>query len=908
MSIESPNFREPKIHLIEEARQILEKKTRAGPREKFELAKKLKATGEFGYARKLLARARKVFIQDPVFRIILRQQHALCTYKDPNLTLNDRLDRALEILSEEEDLTTTRNQETLGLAGAIHKRKWEADSQKQNLERSLAFYLRGYDEDPTYDFGYTGINAAFVLDKLAALEGSGTTQDDASDVASTRRAQARDIRQRLVAILPKLLEENEWLRSMWWVHVTVVEAYFGLKDYPNARIWMERAKQLLPEHWEFESTARQLVNLALLQLNEQDNTTGAPVWEELENGEAGALLRDFLAGEVTSIRSLIIGKVGLALAGGGFRAALFHIGVLAKLAELDVLRNVEVLSCVSGGAIIGTHYYLELRRLLESKGDEAITRDDYVALVQKLERDFLAGVQGNIRMRATASLTNGLRSLFRRDYSRSERLGRLLESELFARVDDGNNEKRRFLNELLIRPLNASEGFTPQGDNWRRAAKVPILVLNSTTLNTGHNWQFTASWMGETPAGINREIDANDYLRQMYYAEAPLVHQKMPLGRAVAASTCIPGLCEPIVLADLYPEMTVRLVDGGVHGSQGVTALLEQDCNVLLVCDATGEIETQKQPGSGLLEVPLRSSNIALTQTRALLYEKLKARRQSNLLRGLMYVHLMKDLDAETVNWIGCDEPKSLDEDGVPLARRGPLTRYGIRKDVQASLAAIRTDLDSFSDVEAFALMTCGYRMTEYEFPKFIQGFSAVEPVRPSWRFLALEEPMKRAGNVEQINGTLQLLNVASNRGFKVWRLSRLAQSIAMTLSALVILAVVYLTYKFGGAFAFQVNLGRLLFLLVAISILLLVAKIVLVVGKIQKTLTEIAMDFGLMISGLIPFTCDLELLTGLNLSCLLKCLSRNRLPRPLPAYSREPLKQPKMLATFSSKAGPARR
>ena len=45
---------------------------------------------------------------------------------------------------------------------------------------------------------------------------------------------------------------------------------------------------------------------------------------------------------------VLTGKVGLALSGGGFRASLFHIGVLAKLAELDVLRHVEVLSCVKG--------------------------------------------------------------------------------------------------------------------------------------------------------------------------------------------------------------------------------------------------------------------------------------------------------------------------------------------------------------------------------------------------------------------------------------------------------------------------------------------------------------------------------------------------------------------------------
>ena len=38
----------------------------------------------------------------------------------------------------------TQDTETLGLAGAIFKRKWEADGKRQNLERSLFYYLKGY--------------------------------------------------------------------------------------------------------------------------------------------------------------------------------------------------------------------------------------------------------------------------------------------------------------------------------------------------------------------------------------------------------------------------------------------------------------------------------------------------------------------------------------------------------------------------------------------------------------------------------------------------------------------------------------------------------------------------------------------------------------------------------------------
>jgi predicted acylesterase/phospholipase RssA len=56
-----------------------------------------------------------------------------------------------------------------------------------------------------------------------------------------------------------------------------------------------------------------------------------------------------------------VGKVGLALSGGGMRAALCHIGVLARLAELDALRHIDVISCVSGGSIVGAYYYMKLK-------------------------------------------------------------------------------------------------------------------------------------------------------------------------------------------------------------------------------------------------------------------------------------------------------------------------------------------------------------------------------------------------------------------------------------------------------------------------------------------------------------------------------------------------------------------
>ena len=46
-------------------------------------------------------------------------------------------------------------------------------------------------------------------------------------------------------------------------------------------------------------------------------------------------------------------RLGLALSGGGFRAAAFHLGVFRKLHELGLLWKLDLITCVSGGSIAG---------------------------------------------------------------------------------------------------------------------------------------------------------------------------------------------------------------------------------------------------------------------------------------------------------------------------------------------------------------------------------------------------------------------------------------------------------------------------------------------------------------------------------------------------------------------------
>lgn len=798
-----------------------------------DLVKQLKRERAFGYARKVLALVRKEPLADSKLRTRLAQAHALCTYKDPDLLPDGKLDQALSILTGDCSLDTSTDQETLGLAGAIYKEKWRLDAQKEHLEQSLAYYLHGYNQGPTGDYGYTGINAAFVLDLLSQTRG---TDEALHQMAAARSEQARVIRRDLLEKLPQLLNDskNEWLGTTWWFLVTIAEAYFGLQQYADARPWLQKAAELsdIPD-WELEATARQLAWLA--QLQEPQQKINHPP----DSLTAWSVLAKFLGHNVAGARSAFLGKVGLALSGGGFRASLFHIGVLAKLAEWDVLRDVEALSCVSGGSIIGAHYYLEVQKLLQTKPDGDITREDYIKIVTRLEREFLAGVKRNLRTRVAASLLTNLKMLFLPNYSRTLRLGDLYEKEIYAKVQDKKGNKPRWLNDLRIQPIGEPGVFSPKDHNWRRQAKVPILVLNATSLNTGHNWQFTATFMGEPPSSVDSEIDGNYRLRRMYYEDAPTAFKKIRLGHAVAASSCVPGLFEPLALAGLYPGKTVRLVDGGVHDNQGVSSLLEQGCSVILASDASGQMEAQDQPSTSLLGVPLRSNSILQARVRISQFHEMCSRKRASLLKGFMFVHLKKDLDVRPIDWEPCPDPSE-------TFRVTPLTPYGLNKSVQNQLASIRTDLDSFSETEAYALMVSGYRMTEQYFGGSVKGWHPPSQRWP-WKFLIMEKELEA---VEPSPSLAAQLEVAKYIPFKVWRISRPLQYVAAFVSLVILAGLATYHNVWWSITLLNITCGGIVVVALTVLVGRILSPTAMRLIRYQKTVQDALLGFGMATVG----------------------------------------------------------
>lgn len=662
------------------------------PEECLAEAKRQRSVFRYDAAREWAKRGCEMPDVSPATRDRLLSVWVGSTYKDLYLNPERSFPEALELLREGgHDPRTTTDLEMLSLAGAIHKRWWEYDTRATHLEDALGYYQRAYQDKPAREAaenGYPAINAAYLLDLLASLDATEARRRGAAPAPDPRLAEAAAIRRRILA---SVAETDEY-----WVLATLAEANFGLGNAAEVERLLTKAAAAPTDDWTRESTLHQLASLLRVQaaLRGKPYDEESPLWR--------AVKKAFGPGWTNGLHSAFAGRVGLALSGGGFRASLYHIGVLARLAELGVLSQVEVISCVSGGSIIGARYYLEVRRLLRRKTDDEIGPEDYVQIVRDIEAAFLEAMKRNIRTRLFADRRAISRARREPGYSRTERLGELFEEHLYSDVDDELRGRARCMDDLFIDPAGwdappAAKGeaprrFDPRFDNFRRKNKVPILVLNATNLNTGHTWQFTAAWMGEVPGAHDAEIGGTELLGYVRYTK----ENRIRLGRAVAASACVPGLFDPVVLEGALaggPD-AVHLADGGVYDNQGTAALLTQNCSVLLVSDASGQLHAENRPGTDPLSVSTRANNVLMARVREAQYATLRRLRDAGILRALFYTHLRMGLD-----------PAGADG-GAPGAR----TSYKMRRDVQARLATLRTDLDAFSELEAAGLMASGYR------------------------------------------------------------------------------------------------------------------------------------------------------------------------------------------------------
>jgi NTE family protein len=254
-------------------------------------------------------------------------------------------------------------------------------------------------------------------------------------------------------------------------------------------------------------------------------------------------------------------RLGLALSGGGVRAAVFHLGVLRRLASAGHLERVTHLSTVSGGSLIVGALFSHSQMIWPTS--EMYLTDVYPALRNLLtSRDLFSfralGLWG--------LLTQNWKLVFRRC---------------------------EILVWLLGRQWNVEASLSELPES-------PVWHINTTCLETGKNWRFSKGEMG-------------DWMFGRHYSP------RYKIAEAIAASAAIPYAIgalrlklpldgwwrtDPATRTPLEKKVPqtriVNLWDGGAYENLGLEALYKpdeglKDCDLLICSDASGPLAAPKR-------------------------------------------------------------------------------------------------------------------------------------------------------------------------------------------------------------------------------------------------------------------------------------------------------------------------
>ena len=261
-------------------------------------------------------------------------------------------------------------------------------------------------------------------------------------------------------------------------------------------------------------------------------------------------------------------QIGVALSGGGYRAALFHVGALRRLAELDILVRVGRVSSISGGSIVAGR----LAQVWDDYADDP-TPDRYDDLVAQPLRAFCS------RTIDAGAIATGFFSPF---------------SSAADEIEEAYRE--RLMNKRLDQLPDS-----------------PVFVIGATNMQTGRSFRFMKDYMGDWRIGLVRR-------------------PTLPLARAVAASSAFPPVLSPVVIdnpgafeavdgADLNgnPAYTRRLylTDGGVYDNLGLETVWNR-CSTVLVSDAGAPFTMTEKVKTDLVQQTMRALDVATDQSRAL--------------------------------------------------------------------------------------------------------------------------------------------------------------------------------------------------------------------------------------------------------------------------------------------------
>jgi NTE family protein len=369
--------------------------------------------------------------------------------------------------------------------------------------------------------------------------------------------------------------------------------------------------------------------------------------------------------------------IGVCLSGGGFRAALYALGVMRYLAEADVLRRVAVLSGVSGGSVATAAFGSAITMV----GSEALRHDGFRRYVFE---PFLERVTSlNLRK---AAVRRWLRGRWRpRGRPRNVVLAEVLADALFPGAG-----------ELASLPDR------------------PQVVITATELAAGRAFRFSREFLGSWDFG---------------YAPPPA---DMRVATAVAASIAAPPFVPPLQLptqalglGDAPAKLTVT--DGGVYDNLGVEWFQgwtperrpphARNADDLFVVNASGPLQREQRVFRGIAALN-RMRKVQYAQTQATRVRWLVAEMEAGRQQGL-YFGITGDPRRYRL------PPPS----GAPIDRACYAGALPSR--IVGALAALRTDFNRFSPDEAGMLAYHGYWSAHARFASLRAAAAVGEP---SWR------------------------------------------------------------------------------------------------------------------------------------------------------------------------------
>jgi hypothetical protein len=196
------------------------------------------------------------------------QRLALVTYKSNHPTPQAALEEARELLKTLNP-ATSKDPETLGLWGAVHKRLWEVTDDAVYLDEAVRGYERGFYQRNDY---YNGINLAFLLNVRASVACRRADQAASVNEATLARADAiasfvhaKQIRREVLSICDATTNTEKLTNEQkYWVLATMAEAHLGIGDEAAAEQKLREAFALAPPQWMKDSTQEQLDKLRRL--------------------------------------------------------------------------------------------------------------------------------------------------------------------------------------------------------------------------------------------------------------------------------------------------------------------------------------------------------------------------------------------------------------------------------------------------------------------------------------------------------------------------------------------------------------------------------------------------------------------------------------------------------------------